>query len=396
MIMKLRKLGNTMNLKGKRVLIRIDGNVPVIKGRAQDGPHGRIARSAVDINWLSQRGAKVIVMTHLGRPNGRHISAYSVKPIAKRLSGLLGTRIQVMRSVIGKDVERAIEKMENGEVLLLENLRFDARESENDEGFAQELARLADVYVNDAFAVSHRAHASLVAITSHLPSYAGPLLAQEVAVLSRLEKQAKKPFVLMLGGLKMTTKLPIIERFISDLDNLLVGGALANVFLVAKGLSVGRSVYEEASVESARTLLRTHGDRILLPLDVVVVRSLRKDAKQREVAVEEIGETDRIVDIGPRTRKLFQETLSTAKTIVWNGPLGYCEIAAFCAGTRDVAKVIAHQTGSTTTIVGGGDTLPVIEALKLADKYTLLSTGGGALLQFLAGESLPGIEALTM
>ncbi|NQV89845.1 phosphoglycerate kinase [Candidatus Uhrbacteria bacterium] len=394
--MKLRKLGNTMNLKGKRVLIRIDGNVPVIKGRAQDGPHGRIARSAVDINWLSQRGAKVIVMTHLGRPNGRHISAYSVKPIAKRLSGLLGTRIQVMRSVIGKDVERAIEKMENGEVLLLENLRFDARESENDEGFAQELARLADVYVNDAFAVSHRAHASLVAITSHLPSYAGPLLAQEVAVLSRLEKQAKKPFVLMLGGLKMTTKLPIIERFISDLDNLLVGGALANVFLVAKGLSVGRSVYEEASVESARTLLRTHGDRILLPLDVVVVRSLRKDAKQREVAVEEIGETDRIVDIGPRTRKLFQETLSTAKTIVWNGPLGYCEIAAFCAGTRDVAKVIAHQTGSTTTIVGGGDTLPVIEALKLADKYTLLSTGGGALLQFLAGESLPGIEALTM
>lgn len=394
--MKLRKLGSTMNLKGKRVLIRIDGNVPVVKGRVQDGPHGRIARSAVDINWLAQRGAKVIVMTHLGRPNGRRISAYSLKPVAKRLSSLLGTRIQLARSVIGKDVEKTIEHMENGDVLLLENLRFDLRETQNDAVFAEALARLGDFYVNDAFAVSHRAHASLDAITTKLPSYAGPLLAQEVSVLSRLEKQTKKPFVLLLGGLKMTTKLPIIKRFIPEMDTLLIGGALANVFLVAQGVTIGRSVYEEEAVESARELLRMYADKIVLPTDVIVASSLRKDAHRREVLVKDIEKTDRIVDIGSRTRKQFQEILEQAKTIVWNGPLGYCEIPAFCAGTRDVAKVIANQTGKATTIVGGGDTLPVIESLNLADKFTLLSTGGGALLQFLSGESLPGIEALNM
>lgn len=385
-----------MNLRGKRVLIRIDGNVPIVKGRAQDGPYGRIARSAVDINWLAQRGAKVIVMTHLGRPNGRRISAYSLKPVAKRLSSLLGFKIKLARSVVGEDVEKAIEKMENGDVLLLENLRFDIHETQNDLVFAQELARLGDIYVNDAFAVSHRAHSSLVAITLDLPSYAGPLLAQEVSVLSRLEKQAKKPFVLLLGGLKMTTKIPIIERFITELDTLLVGGALANVFLVANGQKVGRSVYEEEALESARALLKKYGDKIVLPLDVVVASSLRKDAKQREASVNDIAKTERIVDIGPRTRKLFEASLREAKTIVWNGPLGYCEINSFCAGTRDIAKVIAEQTGKATTIVGGGDTLPIIESLKLADKYTLLSTGGGALLQFLAGEKLPGIEALKM
>jgi len=335
-------------------------------------------------------------MTHLGRPKGRHISAYSLKPVAKRLSSLLGFRIQVARSIIGKEVEKTIEKMENGDVLLLENLRFDIRETQSDSLFAETLAQLGDLYVNDAFAVSHRANASLEAITKHLPSYAGPLLVQEVTVLRRLEKQAKKPFVLVLGGLKMTTKLPIIERFISELDTLLVGGALANVFLAAQSVEIGRSVFEEEAVESARKLLRLYSDKILLPVDVIVASSLRKDAKNREVSVEDIGKSDRIVDIGSQTQKNFQAVLENAKTIVWNGPLGYCEIYTFCAGTRAVARVIANQTGKATTIVGGGDTLPVIETLKLADKFTLLSTGGGALLQFLSGESLPGIEALTM
>ncbi len=393
--MKFRKLGQSMNLKGKRVLIRIDGNVPIEKGRAIDGPHGRIARSAVDINWLSQRGAKVIVMTHLGRPNGRRISAYSVKPVAKRLSSLLGAKVEVTRSVVGKDVEKFISRMHDGDVLMLENLRFDRREEENAPSFAEALAKFGDLYVNDAFAVSHRAHASVDAITGFLPSYAGPLLATEVSVLNKLEERVKRPFVLVLGGLKMSTKLPIIERFLPQLDQLVVGGALANVFLVASGKSVGKSVYEEESVDSAKRLLKKYAKRILLPTDVVCVRSLRRDAKREVRRVDKIGSNDRIIDIGPATRKAFALALETSKTILWNGPLGYCEIEEFCDGTREVAHVIAGLTGKVTTIVGGGDTLPVIESLKLADKFTLLSTGGGALLEFLSGKSLPGVDALS-
>lgn len=385
-----------MNLKGKRVLVRIDANVPVVKGRAVDGPHGRIARSAVDIQWLSQRGAKVIVMTHLGRPNGRRVAAYSVKPVAKRLSSLLGMRVEVTRSVTGNDVEKFITKMAQGDVLLLENLRFDGREEENAPSLAEALAKFGDLYVNDGFAVSHRAHASVDAITGFLPSYAGPLLANEISVLSKLEEHVKRPFVLVLGGLKMTTKLPIIERFLPQLDRLIVGGALANVFLVAQGKKVGKSVYEEESIESAKRLLKKYAKKILLPSDVVCVRSLRRDAKQDAKTVDAIGTNDRIVDIGPTTRKIFSQALEGSKTILWNGPLGYCEIEEFSSGTREVAHAIATQTGRATTIVGGGDTLPMIESLHLADKFTLLSTGGGALLQFLSGEPLPGIEALKL
>ncbi|MCR4313820.1 MAG: phosphoglycerate kinase [Candidatus Uhrbacteria bacterium] len=392
--MKLRKLTTTMNLKGKRVLIRIDGNVPIVKGRVIDGPHGRIARSAVDIHWLSQRGANVIVMTHLGRPSGRRISAFSVKPVAKRLASLLGMPVEVTRSVAGKDVGKIVEKMRDGDVVMLENLRFDQREEENAPSFAEALAKFGDLYVNDGFAVSHRAHASVDAITSFLPSYAGPMLASEIAVLGKLEEPVKRPFVLLLGGLKMSTKLPIIERFLPRLDTLLVGGALANVFLVAQGKSVGKSVVETESVDTAKRLLKHYAKKILLPTDVVCVCSLRRDAKQIVKSVLEISASDRIVDIGPATRKAFAHTLTGAKTILWNGPLGYCEVTEFCAGTCEIANMIAKQTGRATTIVGGGDTLPVIETLKLADKFTLLSTGGGALLEFLSGKPLPGIEAL--
>ena len=383
-----------MNLKGKRVLVRFDGNVPIIKGRAVDGPHGRIARTAVDIHWLSQRGAKVILMTHVGRPNGKRVSAYSVKPVAKRLSSLLGARVDVTRSLIGPDVEKRVAQMNNGDILMLENLCFDQREEENATSFAEGLANLGELYVNDGFAVSHRAHASVDAITRLLPSYAGPLLSSEISVLGKLEEHSKAPFVLVLGGLKMSTKLPVIERFLPRLDALLVGGALANVFLVAQGKGVGKSAYEMESVETAKRLLKKFGEKIVLPTDVVCVRSLRRDSKQHIKKVDDIDAMDRIVDIGSMTRKLFVQTLTGAKTILWNGPLGYCEVMEFCDGTREVAKAVAAQTGRAVTIVGGGDTLPVIEALKLADKFTLLSTGGGALLEFLSGKSLPGIEAL--
>jgi 3-phosphoglycerate kinase len=392
--MLLRELKNDVDLKGKRVLVRIDANVPIVKGKVDDSPHGRIARSAVGINWLLQRGARVVVITHLGSPNGKRIPAYSVRPIAKRLSGLLGTRVKLSRTVVGKDATKAVNALQNGEVLILENIRFDAREKENSPSFAESLANLGDLYVNDAFAVSHRAHASVDAITSELPSYAGPLLSNEVAVLSSIEKKGKKPFVLVLGGLKMTTKIPIIERYISRLDHVLIGGALANAFFVAQGKRIGCSAYEKESVVSAEHLLKKFVGKIVLPIDVVVASSLRRDAKKRVVVPDDIDDKWKIVDIGPETVKKFCGVLDGAKTIVWNGPLGYCEVATFCEGTREIAKTIGARTGRALTIVGGGDTLPVIESLGLADKFTLLSTGGGALLQFLSGEPLPGIEAL--
>ncbi len=394
--MKLRRLTTAMNLRGKRVLVRIDGNVPIVKGRAVDGPHGRIARSAVGMNWLLQRGARVIVMTHLGRPEGKRVAAYSVKPIARRLSGLLSTKVKVARSVVGADVEKAVRVMQDGEVLLLENLRFDPREEENAPSFAEALAKLGDLYVNDAFAVSHRAHASVDAITSELPSFAGPLLHDELSVLGRLGAHSKKPFVLVLGGLKMTTKIPLLERFLPLLDHVLLGGALATAFLVAQGKGVGKSVYEKESVAACAKLLKSHADKLALPTDVVVVRSLRRDAKRKVVTTDAVHASDRIVDIGPATVKAFQEMLGSAKTIVWNGPLGYCEIQPFCHGTREIAIAMASRTGKATTVVGGGDTMPLIESLGLADKFTLLSTGGGAMLQFLSGQPLPGVDALTL
>lgn len=392
--MKLRKLKTDSDLAGKRVLIRIDGNVPIKKGKAVDGPHGRIARSAVDIDWLSQRGAKVIVLTHLGRPDGKRVSAYSVHPVAKRLGGLLKTRVTLSRDIVGPKVVKQIATMKNGDVLLLENLRFDPREESNAPSFAQALATLGDLYVNDAFAVSHRAHASVDAIASELPSYAGPLLANEIAVLSKLDKHMKQPFVLVMGGLKIETKLPVIERYIDSAEKILIGGALATTFLVAQGYAVGKSVYDVDGVKIAKALLQRAKDKLVLPTDVLVASSVRKDAQTRCVPVDAVKPLDRIVDLGKKTIAQFEDELEQAKTIVWNGPLGMTEVPKFCHGTQVVAKAIAERTGSATTIVGGGDTVPVLEAMHLADKFTLLSTGGGALLEYLAGKKLPGLEVL--
>lgn len=392
--MKLRRLDKEVDVKGKRVLVRIDGNVPIEKGRAVDGPHGRIARAAVDLDWLMRRDARVIVMTHLGRPCGHRRSAYSVKPVAKRLSSLLGTKVILSNVVSGARAERLVANMKNGQALLLENLRFDPREEKNDDAFAKELARLGDIYVNDAFSVSHRAHASVYAITKFLPTYAGHLLESEMVVLSQLEKQAKHPFVLLMGGVKIETKLPVIEHLSKQTDQILLGGALATTFLAAKGHGVGRSVYDTDGVEMVKKIPAPLIKKILFPEDVVVAQSLRKDAKTTVVSVSDVGVRDRIVDIGPKTRERYSAIIKQAKTIVWNGPFGYCEVGAFCAGTMQIASVMAKRTGAAITIVGGGDTGPVLEKLKLSDQFTLLSTGGGALLDYLAGAPMPGLEPL--
>ncbi len=392
--MKLRKLRSGMNFKGKKVLIRIDANVPIKNGKAVDGMHGRIARAAVDIDWLLQKGAKVIVMTHLGRPKGKKVSAYSVKPVADRISGLIGKKVIEAKAVLGKKVEKIIDKMKDGEVVLLENLRFDPREKENAASFATALSKFGDIYVNDAFGDSHREDASVDAITSELPSFAGPLLANETAVLHKAFTQVKNPFVLVMGGLKIKTKIPVIKHLSKTAESILIGGALATTFFVAQGFSVGKSAFDKDGVAIAKKLLKTSSKQLVLPVDVVAASSLRKDAKTRITSPDNVRSSERMVDIGPETRKLFAEKIGLSKTVVWNGPLGYCEIKEFCKGTEAVAKAIANQTGKAITIVGGGDTVPVLEDMKLADKFTLLSTGGGSLLEFLAGKELPGLEAL--
>ena len=392
--MKLRKLRSGMNFNGKKVLIRIDADVPIKNGKTIDGRHGRIARAAVGIDWLLQRGAKVIVLTHVGRPKGKRVSAYSVKPVAARLSGLLGTKVIEAGAVLGKKVENVISNMKNGEVVLLENLRFDPRERKNAASFAAALSKLGDIYVNDAFGDSHREHASIDAITSELPSFAGPLLSNETAVLYKTFSHVKHPFVLVMGGLKIKTKLPVLKHCAKTADSILVGGALATTFFVAQGHSVGKSIYDKSGVSIAKKLLKTHSSQLMLPVDVVAATSLRKDAKTRVTTPDNVRSSERILDIGPQSSKQFAQMIAKSKTVVWNGPLGYCEIEPFCKGTEVVAKAVANQTGKATTIVGGGDTVPVVESIKLADKFTLLSAGGGSLLTFLAGKELPGLEAL--
>ena len=394
--MKLRKLHHETSLAGQRVLVRIDANVPIQKGRAVDGPNGRIARAAVDLDWLIQRGARVVVMTHLGRPGGRRVSAYSVKPIAKRLSSLLGIKVPISSSLVGSRAERLVSGLKDGQILLLENLRFDAREEKNDPEFAQQLARLGDLYVNDAFSVSHRMHASISAITKFLPSYAGHLLNNEVTVLSQLEKKAKQPMVLVMGGVKVETKLPVMIHLAKQTDYILLGGALANTFLVAEGYAIGKSVYDADGIALIQQLPVELSNKIVMPTDVVVASSLRKDAQIRVAQTANVQAGDRIVDIGPKTRKRYATFFGKAKTIVWNGPMGYCEIAPFCDGTESIANAMAKRTGQATTIVGGGDTGPVLERLNVSDRFTLLSTGGGAMLAFLSGQVLPGLEPLIM
>lgn len=392
--MQLRTISPTKNLMGKRVLVRIDANVPIQKGRAIDGPNGKIAQASVGLEWLLQRGAKVIVLAHLGRPNGRKVGVYSLAPIAKRLSELLHTKVFLSPQIIGPQVETYIEGMQKGSVLLLENLRFKKGEQENSKTFAMALAQMGDLYVNDAFGNCHRNHASVDAITEELPAFAGPLVQKEVRLLEQIREHPKHPCLLVLGGRKMMTKLPLLESLLPKVDYLLLGGALAHPFLRAKGLFLGKSVFEKTEVPLAKKLLKKFGEKIILPVDVIVASRLAARTKKRSVSIQEITENDFIVDLGEQTIKFYGSFFQNARTIIWNGPFGYCEVGAFCEGTFSLARMIAAQTGKAKTIVGGGDTLPYVEAAGVVDKFSLLSTGGGAMLDFLTGKKFPALEAL--
>lgn len=370
--MLLRTLGGG-SLKGKRVLVRIDGNVEIKNGRAVDGLAGRIARSALGIQALRNRGARVIVLTHLGRPKNAKDDSARVGPVAKRLSQLLKTKVAYDGSLVGPNAKRLVEGLQDGDVAMLENVRFDKREEKNDLAFAKQLAELADIYVNDAFAVCHRAHASMVAIQKFLPSYAGPLLQAEVSGLSKAMEHPQSPFVLMLGGAKMETKIGLLEKLGPKADRICVGGALANTFLAAIGLPMGNSLYEKDQIKQAQKIIKRFAKKLVLPMDFVLNGTSIEDA-------------------GPASIKAFEKEIATAKTIVWNGPFGRAEDSRFVKCTRAIAKAIALNKG--VTIVGGGDTLPLMERWKLTHAFTLLSTGGGAMLAFLSGEKMPGIAPL--
>ena len=384
-----------LDLRGKKALIRVDFNVPIKNGAIQEDT--RIKASLPTIRYALEHGATVILMSHLGRPKGKPNLEFTLKPVAEHLSTLLGKPVQFAADCIGPAAQAAIDKAGPGGVVLLENLRFHAEEEKNDAGFAQALASLGDVYINDAFGSAHRAHASTEGIVSHVKaSAAGLLMADEIAHLGKVLEAPDRPFVAILGGAKVSDKLEVIENLIPRVDALLIGGAMAYTFLKARGVAVGKSLVEADLLDTARDVeqrAKERGLRLELPVDHVVAPKLEAGAPAETLKVGDEAIGDRMgLDIGPDTIKTYREVLAGAKTVIWNGPMGVFEIDAFARGTIEVAKAVADVKG--TTVIGGGDSIAAVVKAGVADRITHISTGGGASLEFLGGRTLPGVEAL--
>lgn len=377
--------------KGRRVFVRVDFNVPLEGDRITDDT--RIRAALPTLQALRDRGAAVIVASHLGRPKGKVKPELSLSPVAKRLAELLGCPVTMLSDCVGEEVEAAVAAMQPGAVVMLENLRFHPEEESGDEQFAQQLAKLADIYVNDAFGTAHRAHASTAVIAKFLPAVAGLLVEKETAMLTRVLESRERPFVAILGGVK--AKIGVIENLMTKVDTLIIGGGMSYTFLKAQGKEIGRSVFDEEHFELAKQILARaakEGPKLLLPTDVVVTTELSESAQRRVVSVEAIPADWMGADIGPETGKLFAEEIAGAKRLVWNGPMGVFEISALAEGTRAVAEAVA-QSGAMS-VVGGGDSAAAIEQMGFGDKVTHVCTGGGASLEFLEGKELPGIAAL--
>jgi phosphoglycerate kinase len=380
-----------IDVAGKRVLVRVDFNVPLENSTVGDDT--RIRAALPTIRYLLEHDAQPILCSHLGRPKGKPESKYSLTPVAERLRQLLSRPVQMAPDCIGPVVEGMSRNIPRGGVLLLENLRFHAEEEANDADFARALASLADVYVNDAFGSAHRAHASTAGVTAYLPAVAGFLMEKELAFLGRALAAPARPFVAVLGGAKVSDKIGVIDNLLGKVDSLLIGGGMANTFLKAEGKAVGESLVENDKLEEARTLLRDGGSKLILPVDAVVADRLDAKAQTRVASVDAVPAGWRILDIGPETTKRFIQLLRTAQTVVWNGPMGVFEVEPFAAGTFGIARALAELSGATT-IIGGGDSAAAVEQAGVAQRMTHISTGGGASLEFLEGKELPGVAAL--
>lgn len=383
---------NDIDVRGRRVLLRVDFNVPIQKGKVTND--FRLRMSIPTLTELRHRGARLIVISHLGRPKGRRVPELSLAPVARAISSLLECDVRFVGDVLGGEVRAAVAALEEGEVLMLENLRFEEGEEKNSLKFAEELAALADVYINDAFGTLHRRHASVVAVTRFLPSFAGPLVLKETGVLLRVSTSAERPFVVVLGGAKVEDKIGLVEKFIKRADRVLVGGAMAYTFLKAEGIPIGNSRCDEGSIEKVRRALRTAEEKpntLLLPVDHMIARRVSRDARPT-VSRERIPDGHIGVDIGPKTVELYRAAIRTARTVLWNGPMGVFEMRQFAKGTEAVAKAIGRSRAYT--VLCGGDTISAVESYGNIDRLSYVSTGGGAALEFLQNPRLPGIVAL--
>jgi len=389
-----KKTVRDVDLKGKKVLVRVDFNVPMDDNR-QITDENRIKGAMPTIKYLMEHGAKTILCSHLGRPKGEVNPKYSLAPVAQRLSELLGQPVKMAKDVVGPDADAVVASLKEGEVALLENLRFHKEEEKNDEAFARKLASYADVYVNDAFGTAHRAHASTEGVAHFLPAVSGFLIEKELQFMGKALENPDRPFVAILGGAKVSDKLGVINNLLEKVDTLIVSGGMTYTFTVAQGGKVGDSLLEKDRVEYAKEMIakaREKGVKLLLPVDTLIADKFDNDANTKVVPTMEIPDGWQGLDIGPKTAALFTEAIKNAKTVVWNGPMGVFEMPTFAEGTKAVAKALAES--DAITIVGGGDSAAAVTQMGFADKISHISTGGGASLEFLEGLVLPGVAAL--
>ena len=382
--------------QGKRVLVRVDFNVPIEDGRVKDD--SRIRAALPTITYLLEHGASVVLMSHLGRPKGKVIESSRLRPVAQQLSALLRRPVPITGDPLGIGTRDAVARLKPGQVMMLENLRFHSEEEANEDEYAKTLASYGEVFVNDAFGTAHRAHASTVGVARYLPAYAGLLMEREIEALSSLLESVEHPFAAVIGGAKVSGKLGVLNNLMKKVDVFIIGGGMANTFLVAQGHSVGKSLLERDLVDDARQILdkaSKNGVEFLLPTDVVVAKEVTRGAEHKVVLVNKIPNSWSAVDIGPMTTEAFKNALAPAKTVLWNGPLGVFEVPTFGDGTRAVGKYLAARADEgVTVIVGGGDSVAALEEMGLTEKMTHISTGGGASLEFLEGRELPGISVL--
>ncbi|MBE5805647.1 MAG: phosphoglycerate kinase [Clostridiales bacterium] len=384
-----------IDLKEKKVIVRCDFNVPLDEnGNITD--NRRIVGALDTIKYLLKENAKIILVSHLGRPKGKINPEFSLKPVAEELSKLLNKEIFLAEDIIGESAKKLTSNMKPGDIVLLENVRFDEREEKNDLNFAKELAMMAEVYVNDAFGTAHRAHSSTAGIAEYLPAVSGYLMEKELNFLGKSLENPERPFVAILGGKKVSDKIAVIESLLEKVDTLMIGGAMANTFLKAMGYEIGKSLYESDKLELANELIKkaeVKGVKLLLPIDVNMGKEFDKNTETKMVDIENVGNDWQIFDIGEKTINLYKNELQTAKTVIWNGPVGLFEFESFAVGTNRIAEILANLDNAIT-IIGGGDSAAAVEKSGLSNKMTHISTGGGASLEFLEGKKLPGVECL--